>query len=77
MEQGDSRHPAIAACRYKNSILESGPVGAGIVPVVAGMSRHEPVVPVRAGTGRLVLEPVPAEPAQARAGWCLSLPFGD
>ena len=49
------------------------PVGAGIVPVVAGMYRHEPVEPTRAGPGRLVPEPVPAEPAQARAGRCLSL----
>ena len=48
-------------------------VWAGIVPVEAGMSRHEPV---RAGPGRFVPEPVPAEPAQARAGRCLSLPFG-
>ena len=41
--------------------------------VVAGMCRHEPVMPARAGPGRLVPEPVPAEPAQARAGRCLSL----
>ena len=49
----------------------SGLVGAGIVPVAAGRSRY---VPVRAGPGRLMPEPVPAEPAQARAGRCLSLP---
>ena len=55
----------------ENIILGSGPVGAGIEPVVAGMCRHEPVVPVRAGPGRLVPEPVPA---QVRAGRCLSLP---
>ena len=47
---------------------------AGIVPVVVGMCRHEPVVTVRAGPSRLVPEPVTAEPAQARAGRCLSLP---
>ena len=44
------------------------------MPVVAGMYRHEPVEPVKAGPGRLVPEHVPAEPAQARAVWCLSLP---
>ena len=38
------------------------------MPVVAGMCRHEPVEPVRAGPGRLVHEPVPAELAQARVG---------
>ena len=43
------------------------------MPVVAGMCQHEPV---RAGFCRLVPEPVPAEPAQAHAGQCLSLPFG-
>ena len=52
------------------------PVWAGIVPVVAGICRHEPVVPSRAGPGRLVSEPVPAEPAQARVGRCPGLPFG-
>ena len=39
----------------------------------AGRSRYVPVVPIRAGPGRLVPEPVPAEPAQVRAGRCLSL----
>ena len=28
------------------------------MPVVADMCRHEPVVPTRAGPGRLVLEPL-------------------
>ena len=49
-------------------------VGAGITPVVARMCCDEPVVPVRADPGRVVPEPVSAEPAQARAGWCLNLP---
>ena len=38
------------------------------------MCRHDPVVPVRAGPGRLVPEPVSAELAHAHTGWCLSLP---
>ena len=46
------------------------------MPVVNGICRHEPVEPVMTGPGRLVPEHVPAEPDQARAGRCLSLPFG-
>ena len=34
------------------------------MPVVAGICRHEPFVPVKAGPDRLVPEPVPTEPAQ-------------